>query len=179
MSRRYLALTPLAMLPALAFSDPPHESGPADVRAPAALVLSGDVDYLRVKRAAEMHRQGRVGTLLLTGAGVGGDSAAGLAAQAQKLGVPREAILLEERSTTTRENVLVAAAIVRAQGWTSVALVTSASHMARALRVARRAVPDVQWIPVAVPDAGPPGRIRRTRLQEWAKLAWYGVRGWI
>jgi uncharacterized SAM-binding protein YcdF (DUF218 family) len=178
-SRRYLALTPLAMLPALAFSDPPHEAEPADVRAPAALVLSGDVDYLRVKRAAEMHLQGRVGVLLLTGAGVGGDSAAGLAVQAQKRGVPREAIVLEERSTTTRENLVGAAAIVRARGWTSVALVTSASHMGRALRVARRAVPEVRWIPVPVPDAGPSARIRKTRLQEWAKLAWYGIRGWI
>jgi uncharacterized SAM-binding protein YcdF (DUF218 family) len=149
------------------------------VRAPAALVLSGDVDYLRVKRAAELYREGRVGMLVLTGAGVGGDSAAGLAAQALALGVPREAMVLDERSATTRENIVVAAAAVRARGWTSVALVTSASHMARALRVARRAAPEVRWIAVPVPDAGPPARIRATRLQEWGKLAWYGLRGWI
>jgi uncharacterized SAM-binding protein YcdF (DUF218 family) len=174
-----LVLTPLAMLPVLAFSDPPHESEPADVRAPAALVLSGDVDYLRVKRAAAMYKQGRAGVLLLTGAGVGGDSASGLAVQAKNLGVPQEAILLEERSTTTRQNMLGAAAVVREHGWRSVALVTSASHMARALRVARRTLPEVTWIPVPVPDAGPASRIRKTRLQEWAKLAWYGLRGWI
>jgi uncharacterized SAM-binding protein YcdF (DUF218 family) len=142
-------------------------------------VLSGDVDYLRVKRAAELHRQGRVGLLVLTGAGVGGDSAAALATQAQELGVSREVMVLEERSTTTRENVIGAAVVVRARGWNSVALVTSASHMGRALRVARRAVPEVQWIAVPVPDAGPPARIRVTRLQEWVKLSWYALHGWI
>jgi uncharacterized SAM-binding protein YcdF (DUF218 family) len=179
LSLRYLALAPLALVPVLVFSDPPYRPASKDVHAPAALVLSGDVDYLRVKRAAGLHREGRVGMLLLTGAGVGGDSALGLADEARALGVPAEAMVLEKHSTTTRENVIGAAAVIRERGWTSVALVTSASHMARALRAARRAAPEVEWLPVAVPDAGPPSRIRRTRLQEWAKLAWYFVRGWI
>lgn len=141
-------------------------------------MLSGDVDYLRIRHAAALQRSGAVRYLLVTGAGVGGDSAHEMAKQASRLGVPEDAIAVEEHSTTTRENVLNAAPIVRARRWKRVALVTSASHMGRALRAARRAMPEVEWTPVAVVDAGPPARIYRSRLGEWIKLAWYAARGW-
>ena len=178
---RLIGVAAVALLPAVvacaAVVDPPYERT-AGATADAALVLSGDVDYLRIRRAAALQASGRVPFLLVTGAGVGGDSGRELAAQARRLGVPRDAIVVEERSTTTRENVLNAAPIVRERAWKRVALVTSASHMGRALRAARRAMPEVQWTPVAVEDAGPPARIYRTRLGEWVKLAWYAARGW-
>lgn len=173
-----LALLPLA-LPALGVFDPPHGGAPRTVKADGAVVLSGDVDYLRVKRAAELYRSGSVSALVLTGSGVGGDSAAEMRLEALKAGVPPEAILLEERSKTTRENLLLAAPLVRAQRWRRVALVTSASHIGRAERAARRVMPDVDWVAIAVEDAGPPRRIYQTRLAEWAKLFYYAARGWI
>ena len=58
-------------------------------------------------------------------------------------------------------------------------LVTNESHMGRASRAARRALPEVEWILVPVPDPGPWSRIVEVRLQEWVKLGWYAVRGWI
>lgn len=180
MSRRAwaagVALVP-AVLAAGAVVDPPYPRGGA-AAADAALVLSGDVDYLRVRRAAGLQRSGRVRFLLVTGAGVGGDSGRELASQARRLGVPDDAIVIEDRSTTTRENVLNAAPIVGGRGWTHVLLVTSASHMGRALRAARRAMPDVRWTAVPVADAGPPARTCRSRLGEWVKLAGYLARGW-
>jgi uncharacterized SAM-binding protein YcdF (DUF218 family) len=179
LNARYLALPPLAVVPVLLFVDPPYTASPPPVRASAAVVLSGDVEYLRLQRAVELHKHGQVGVLLLTGAGVGGDSAVALAARARASGVPWEAMILEEHSTSTRENVVGAVAAIRAHGWTSVALVTSASHMSRALRAARRVAPDVAWLPVPVPDAGSPRRVVRTRVDEWVKLAWYAARGWI
>lgn len=172
-----VALLPVVVLGA-AVMDPPFREAANDA-ADAALVLSGDVDYLRIRHAAALHARGRVKLLLVTGAGVGGDSGRELARQAQLLGVPAEAIVVEERSTTTRENVVNAAPIVRERRWTRVALVTSASHMGRALRAARRAVPEIEWVPVAVADAGPPARLYRSRLGEWVKLAGYAARGWI
>jgi uncharacterized SAM-binding protein YcdF (DUF218 family) len=179
---RAAAMAGVALLPAMvlgaAVVDPPYRPAADDV-ADAALVLSGDVDYLRIRHAAALQTRGRVKLLMVTGAGVGGDSGRELAKQAQRLGVPADAILVEERSTTTRENLLNAAPIVRERGWTRLALVTSASHMGRALRAARRAVPEVEWVPSAVADAGPPARIYRTRLGEWVKLAGYAARGWI
>lgn len=171
-----------ALLPVLAvpvFLDPPYGARDSEVRADAALVLSGDVDYLRVGHAAALQTAGLVRFVIVTGTGVGGDSAVELAAQARRLGVPDQAIVREERSQNTRENLVNVDPIIRAHGWRRVALVTSASHMGRALRVARRVMPDLDWVPAPVPDAGPRARIYRTRLGEWTKLAWYGLRGWI
>ena len=150
---------------------------PSVVHADAALVFSGDVDYLRVKHAASLYRSGAVKELLLTGGGVGGDSAEAMRAVAIAEGVPEEAILLERYSTTTRENVQFAAPIVRERGWRRVAVVTSGSHLPRAYATAARALPDVALVAVAVPDAGPPGGIRRA-LAERAKFLWYVLQGW-
>jgi uncharacterized SAM-binding protein YcdF (DUF218 family) len=178
--RTALALLGAALMPmALAATvDPPYGASEEPPAADAALVLSGDVDYLRVRRAARLQTTGRVRFLLVTGAGVGGDSGRALADEARRAGVPEDAIVREQRSTTTRENVVNAAAIVRARGWRRVALVTSASHMGRALRAARRAMPEVEWSAVPVADAGPPARVCRARVREWVKLAWYAARGW-
>ena len=148
---------------------------PAD----AGLVLSGDVDYLRVRRTATLYQEGVVKNILLTGSGVGGDSAVEMRKEALALGVPAEAIVLETGSTSTRENIIAAHPLIRARGWRRVALVTSLSHMGRALATARRVMPEVKWVPVPVEDAGPPERLYRTRLQEWGKLLWYTARGWV
>jgi uncharacterized SAM-binding protein YcdF (DUF218 family) len=155
----------------------PASRGPAPA-VDAALVLSGDVDLLRVRRAAALYRENQVGALLLTGAGVAGDNALALRQEAVKLGVPADAILTETVSTTTHENLLFAAPIIRAQGWRRVALVTSEAHMGRAERVARKVMPEVEWVPVSVPDVGPASRVYKQRLMEWIKLAGYWLRGW-
>jgi uncharacterized SAM-binding protein YcdF (DUF218 family) len=146
------------------------------VQADAAIVLSGDVDYLRVKHAADLIKAGQVKAMLLTGQGVGGDSAEEMRRQAIAAGVPADAILLETASTTTRENLVFAAPLVKEHGWRRIALVTSQSHLARALATARKAMPEVDWVPAPVPDASPPSRAQR--VQEWAKRLWYSARGW-
>ena len=148
------------------------------VGADAAIVLSGDVDYLRVRHGAELVLQGRVKAVLLTGEGVGGDSAEAMKREAVAAGTPADAIVLETASTSTRENFAFAAPIIRGRGWRRVALVTSHSHMARALATARRTMPDIVWIPSPVPDAGSPDRARRLRAEEALKLLWYKARGW-
>lgn len=58
-------------------------------------------------------------------------------------GVPREAVVTETASTSTRENALFASEIVRARGWKRVLLVTSAAHMGRAVGAFRGAGLDV------------------------------------
>lgn len=168
-----------ALVLALAAVDPPHPPAPAVVQADAALVLSGDVDYLRVKRAAGLYRAGAVGHVVVTGAGVGGDGAVTLAAVAEDEGVPRERLLLEKLSRSTYENLAFAAPLLLERRFSRVALVTSASHLCRAERVARRVLPAIEWQPVAVPDPGPPLRDARNRLLEWAKLAVYAARGFV
>ncbi len=179
--RGILILVPflLATLAAVPFPDPPFTRAALGPPSDAALVLSGDVDYLRLKRAAALYHEGRVRLLVLTGAGIGGDSALLMREFAEhRLGVPALAMVQEERSSTTRENLEFAAPLLRQAGVSRVALVTSSSHMGRALRAARKLVPDLEWVPVPVDDAGPRSRVWRTRLQEWGKLAGYWLRGW-
>jgi len=159
-------------------SGPQAATADTVIQADAALVLSGDVDYLRVKHASSLYRAEAVQALLLTGRGVGGDSAEEMARQAIAAGVPSAAIVLETASTTTRENLVFAAPLVKARGWRRIALVTSQSHFARALATARKAMPDVEWVPAPVPDAGPPTRARRLRAEEALKHLWYKARGW-
>jgi uncharacterized SAM-binding protein YcdF (DUF218 family) len=167
----------VALLVAPASSASP--SAAPSARADAALVLSGDVDYLRLQRAIQLFKARAVPFLILTGAGVGGDSAAEMEHIAVSQGVPKESILLETRSTTTRENLLFVAPLLRAQELKRVLLVTSESHMRRALLAAQKAVPDVTWIPDPVPDASGAGRIESVRAQEWLKLLYYALKGWI
>jgi uncharacterized SAM-binding protein YcdF (DUF218 family) len=93
-------------------------------------------------------------------------------------GVPAEAILLERESTSTRENLLFARPILEARGFRTVALVTSGCHVRRAAAVARRELPGIRWVVVPVEDAGPPSRVARMRVQEWAKLLLYTLAGW-
>lgn len=164
----------------LGASVPPPYARPAQApAAEAALVLSGDVDDLRVARAAALYAAGGVPRLLLTGSGIGGDAAESMRLVAMKLGVPSDAISLESSSRTTRDNLVRAAPQIRSAGWRRVALVTNDSHMGRASLAARRVLPEVAWILVPVADPGPRSRILRARLQEWAKLAWYAAHGWI
>lgn len=173
----FLALAATAA--SFASLDPPFPRSCPLPRGDAALVLSGDVDYRRLERAAALYHEGRVPSLVLTGTGIGGDSALAMRDFAtNKLEVPLEAILLEPRSTTTRENLVLASELLRRNRLQAVLLVTSASHMGRALRTARRVAPEVTWIPVPVDDVGPPSRVYRVRAQEWLKLLWYWLRGW-
>ena len=149
-----------------------------DVTADAALVLSGDVDYLRVKHAVALYKDKRVKAILLTGAGVGGDSGTAMRDIALLNRVPAEAIFVETTSTTTRENVMNAAPVVARYGWRRVALVTSVSHMRRALAAAAKAMPGVDFVPAAVPDAGTARRAAKLRVEEALKLIVYKARGW-
>lgn len=165
---------------ALALVDPPQQETAPPLQADAALVLSGDVDFLRTRRAAELVLSGAARFLIVTGTGqgIGGDSAPELQRAAEGFGVPRERILAETRSRSTHENLLFVAPLVRERGFRRVLLVTSRSHLRRALLVARHELPEVEWLPVAARDAGPLPRDVRNRLGEWLKLVVYACRGW-
>ena len=98
-------------------------------------------------------------------------------------GVPRNAIITESRSTTTRENALYTAGLIQHMPGKRV-LLTSDFHMYRAIRAFRRA--GVVATPMAAPDVLHAaehwtGRFSgfETMLFESAKIAYYRFRGWI
>ncbi len=108
------------------------------------------------------------------------------------LGVPRDALVLETGSRNTRENALNTAEIFEARGWRTGLLVTSASHMPRALATFRKV--GLQVTPVAtdivvtyplqggffrfLPRAGALAATT-SAVKEWIGHAVYRYREWI
>jgi len=164
----------------LIVDDPP---GPSD----AVVVMAGDPDYERTAAAVALMRRENVATLILTGGEPGpGDSAESLRARAIALGVPETRIHIESVSHSTREAVLAVAPILQSIGARTATVVTSPYHQRRATAAARRAWPGVVVrARAAAPSAWRPERWwataggRRVVVSEYAKLLYYGVRGWL
>ena len=99
------------------------------------------------------------------------------------LGVPREAIWMEEQSHSTRENALFTANLIH--GWPGKkVLLTSDCHMRRARRAFARV--GIETIPAPMPDIGKRWSNWLSRWDctwtvagELVKFAYYRVHGWI
>lgn len=98
-------------------------------------------------------------------------------------GIPRDALVVERRSTTTRENAIETARIAQSLLGRKV-LLTSDFHMLRALGVFRKL--KIEVAPMAAPDVLHatehwPGRFPafETMVEESAKIAYYELRGWM
>jgi uncharacterized SAM-binding protein YcdF (DUF218 family) len=98
-------------------------------------------------------------------------------------GVPREAIVAEWQSSSTRENGIATARLIQDMPGKKV-LLTSDYHMLRAIRVFRKLGIDVA--PMAVADLSQMtthwyGRFPafETMLDESVKIAYYKLRRWI
>lgn len=133
------ALSAAAVLLLARGAEPPP-AGPYDaiVVAGCRVLPSGEPGGALARRAELAHRlfeEGRAPRVVFTG-GVGqhGASEASVAAaHAVSRGLPREVVVLEERSTSTRENAEYAARILGASA--RVLVVTDAYHVFRARRV--------------------------------------------
>jgi uncharacterized SAM-binding protein YcdF (DUF218 family) len=111
---------------------------------------SGSVD--RYWHAARLYHAGRADRVILTGGGAPDRPEKLTEAEAgaiflQDMGVPRDALLLDTESRTTRDHVVYLAPIVEDAGLDRLLLVTSATHMRRSEAVFRKAGFDV--VPVA------------------------------
>src|SRR2546427_2957123 len=130
--------TPLVNLLALPLWEVPPNPPKADV----AIILSGgryrdgslnEPAIERTVAAVRLYHQGLVPRLLFTGGPCCGRSASALmAALAMDLGVPKDAILLEEQSARTHDSVLHSSALLGRTGLRAAVLVTSPLHMLRA-----------------------------------------------
>jgi len=119
-----------------------------DVEADAAMVLGAavwgnevsPVFRERINHAIDLYRRGKVHKIIFTG-GQGNRNelteAAAARAYAIKNGVPANAILLEDSSHTTYENVINAKQVADANGLKKVLIVSDPMHMKRAVAMAR------------------------------------------
>jgi uncharacterized SAM-binding protein YcdF (DUF218 family) len=163
----------------LVLADPPKQ-------ADAALVLAGDPDYERTRTGSRLLLDGRVRLLILTGGEPGpGDSAESLRAVAVHLGVPPERIRMEQVSHSTRGSMEAIRPILANEGIRSLVVVTSPYHQRRAVWAARKALKGIEIMSQPADPSGwrPEGWWktpwgRRIVLSEYAKLAYYVLRGW-
>lgn len=139
--------------------------------------------YWRTLYAARAYRAGEFRRILISGGGANPPIAESMRNAITTMGVPRESVLTETQSTTTRENALYTKPLARSLPGKKV-LMTSDYHMFRAFRVFRKAGIDVE--PRPIPDA----RKRATSVigrwgvfldlvSESAKIVGYKVKGWI
>ena len=146
--------------------------------------LVGGSSYWRGVYATLCYRQAGYSRIILSG-GPPGESSAALALRQFLVGqgVPERVIQVEDRSSTTRENALYTAELLRGVPGRKL-LLTSDYHMYRAIRSFRKAGLDVASLPF--PDV-------RKRVNSWlgrwpafidlvqetAKIGYYRARGWI
>jgi uncharacterized SAM-binding protein YcdF (DUF218 family) len=169
----------------------------------AVIVLGGGVAQRahmgptgdRVMQAALLWRAGKVQTIIVTGGNLPWERAsttdADFAAELlQVYGVPPDSIIVESNSRNTHENAINTAAIWRERHFRTGLLVTSATHLPRALASFRKAGLDVAPWPADFRDRYPPGSVfdflpdanalemTTTATKEWLGLAVYRLRGW-
>lgn len=166
---------------------------------PVATERSGRPEYNaapeRLLRGFELLREGRARKVLISGGSLDPRPEAVVEAdvlskQLQAWGIAPERIVAEGKSRNTRENAVESERIIRAQGWKTLLLVTSAAHMPRAagcfaavglrpdtlpvdLRTSDTPLRRMSWLPRA-------GNLSQATdaLRELAGRVVYAWRGW-
>lgn len=95
----------------------------------------------RLNQALTLYQEGRVQYIILSG-GLGNNGiteAEGMKKYLVDRGVPENHLVLEDRSSNTKENLKFTAEVLKKHKWTRLYLVTHDYHMYRALNYARKA----------------------------------------
>lgn len=93
----------------------------------------------RIKHGIDLYRHGKVGRLIFTGGyGTGARYAEAAVARRYAIGagIPAQAILIETRSRTTRQNLVEAHAIMQTEGLRTALIISDPLHLKRSLRMA-------------------------------------------
>ena len=141
----------------------------------------------RVKRAVELYQAEYAEHLVFSSGFVFAlQEADVMRALAISLGVPENAILLENAASSTYENVKLVKAILHEQGWQTILLVSSPYHMRRAMLTWKQVAPEVEVISIPVQqsrfyshDSGATVEQMRGILHEYAAIVVYWWKGWI
>ena len=163
--------------------DPPvtgKEHGDTAIVLGAAVIgaVPSPVFAARIDHAVDLYRAGRVKRILLTGGRSPEDylsEAAAGAAYAERRGVPLVAILIEDQSRTTFQNLENAAKVLGQSRRLPVLIVSDPLHMRRALAMAA----DAGLNPQAAPTPNSRYRSLGTRLPFLAREVWFMHVFWL
>jgi uncharacterized SAM-binding protein YcdF (DUF218 family) len=145
----------------------------------------GELVEERVRAGLELWRTGLVTRLLVSGGVVKGGppEAHGMAALARALGLPDGALLVEDRSRSTRENAERCRELMRERGLSTAILVSQPYHLRRAVAFFERAGVLVSPYVIENSQIFSGGtrsqRALRWIVREYALLALYRARGRI
>ena len=134
----------------------------------------------RADHAATLYRQGYAAHVICTGGFTEPEPKSEARVACDRIaaaGVPRDALILEEGSTSTEENAAFSAAIMRERGWDSAVVVSDGYHLLRAALMFGRAGIEARPSPAQV-TAGPMNPLERIvrEAREAGGLVLYGVR---
>ena len=145
---------------------------------------------MRTAKGVELYKGGYADKIIFTGDGnntqsSGNNSVANnMAKVAIELGIPAQSVLIENKSKRTHEDALRTAEMMKEYGFQTALLVTSASHMKRALLCFEHA--GVKVFPASVEPVemyvkNPMERLYvfKVVMREYAGLALYKLKGWI
>jgi len=172
-------------------------SGGAEiVTQPAYDVRLTDDTNIRIRYAAWLYHHWKAVPILVSGGkiveappGTFGTLAAAMAQALQDLGVPASDILQETEATSTHENAIFSARMLKSKGIDKVAVVTEAYHIRRTAATFANAGLSVVPAPCGFRGIEPPHdisswfpsarglRLNEAVLHEWVGLAWYKLRG--
>ncbi len=126
------------------------------VTADLIISLSGDADCLRELKAARLYQQGLARFVIVSGYAYGPDLDTSTASRGYllSLGTPETDLLAVPGGNNTRLEAQNITALMRARGWRSAIIVTSAFHSRRALFTFEQAAPDLQFYSAPVPAEG-------------------------
>jgi uncharacterized SAM-binding protein YcdF (DUF218 family) len=147
------------------------DSGP--VKADVMVVLGGG-SHERPERAAELFKEHAAPRIIASGLGDGGITRQILL----KGGVPDGAILLEERSRTTKENALFTIKLLRGQNVKSAIIVTSWYHSRRALACFEHYAPEIKFYSRPSYFIPPHGDWARKQMEGRARLEYFKLAGY-
>jgi uncharacterized SAM-binding protein YcdF (DUF218 family) len=166
-------------------------------------VMSGALAYpfeattLRILEGARVYRllDGSEHPLMVASGGitnVGGESseASVIADGLTRLGVPREQILTEDRSMTTREQAIEVTGLLRGRGVGRFVIVTNPTHMRRSLASFRALgadvvpsvsalLPERRRIPGLFTPNDDSFAVSDAAIYDYAALGYYWARGWL
>jgi len=147
------------------------------IRPAQVIIILGGGSKVRVGRALELLRAGSAPRVLLSG----DDEQSSAMARLRKAKVLDTRIILESKSTSTKENAEFTVKILRAQKLTNVIVVTSWYHSRRALACFHRAAPEIHFQsappqPKLTPYGIPTARDAGFAAMEYLKMAWYALR---
>jgi len=106
----------------------------------AIVVISGGDNNERIQKGVDLYKEGWAPVLVFSGAAAEGDvsNAKMMKTIAVSKGVPKEDILIEERSKTTEENAEFTSDLLKQEGLDSYILVTSPYHQRRAYELFKK-----------------------------------------